>query len=83
MKYLKMSDADLELNQKYKLEDKLNSANSEGEESEEEESGGEEEMGGSEEGGGAEEEGGSEIDDEMLGEVQPESSETTQLDDMR
>lgn len=76
MKYLKMSDADIELNEKYKLEEKLAKGKS-GEETPEEETGGEEEMGGGEEAGGAEEEG-SEIDSEMMGEVQPESPETTQ-----
>ena len=86
MKYLKMSDADLELNEKYKMEEKLAKGN--GDEEEEEEGGGEEEdMGGgeSEEGGEGESEGGGEeaeggdIDDEMMGDVQPESSETTQI----
>jgi hypothetical protein len=86
MKYLKMSDADLELNEKYKMEEKLAKGN--GDEEEEEEGGGEEEdMGGgeAEEGGGGESEGGGEeaeggdIDDEMMGDVQPESSETTQI----
>lgn len=76
MKYLKMSDADIELNEKYKLEEKLAKGKS-GEETPEEETGGEEEMGGGEEEGGAEEEG-SDIDSEMMGEVQPESPETTQ-----
>ena len=85
MKYLKMSDADIELNEKYKMEEKLAKKDS-GEESEEE-GGEEEDMGGGEsedtgggesEGGGEEAEGG-DIDDEMLGDVQPESSETTQI----
>ena len=78
MKYLKMSDADLELNEKYKLEEKL--AKAEGGEEETEGGGDEEEMGG--EGGeeeGSEEEGGGDIDSEMMGEVQPESAETTQI----
>ena len=79
MKYLKMSDADLELNEKYKLEEKLAKAESGDEESEE--NGDEEEMGGdtgeSEESG--DETGGGDIDSEMMGEVQPESAETTQL----
>ena len=80
MKYLKMSDADLELNQKYKLKEKLDGAKNEGEEAEEEtgDEGGEEEGGGEEGGGDIEAEGG-DIDDEMLGNVQPESSETTQV----
>ena len=79
MKYLKMSDADLELNEKYKLEEKL--AKAEGGEEETEGEGGEEELGGEESGeeSGAEEEGGGDIDSEMMGEVQPESPETTQI----
>ena len=79
MKYLKMSDADLELNEKYKLEEKL--AKAEGGDEESEENSDEEEMGGdtgeSEESG--DETGGGDIDSEMMGEVQPESAETTQL----
>jgi len=78
MKYLKMSDADLELNEKYKLEEKLKAGGNE-EESESEEDTGEEETGEEETG---EEEGAendaSDIDSEMLGDVQPESPETTQ-----
>ena len=77
MKYLKMSDADIELNEKYKLEEKLAKGKS-GEETPEEETGGEEEMGGGEEETGGAEEEGSDIDSEMMGEVQPESPETTQ-----
>ena len=92
-KYLKMSDADIELNEKYKLEEKL--AKQAAEDSGNEEDTGEDEMGagdeptGEEEGGGSgESEGGSEggsegegsnIDDEMMGDVQPESPETTQV----
>ena len=81
MKYLKMSDADLELNEKYKLEEKLTKAEGGEEETEGGGEGGEEELGneGGEEAGGAEEEGGGDIDSEMMGEVQPESSETTQI----
>ena len=79
MKYLKMSDADLELNEKYKLEEKL--AKAEGGDEESEENSDEEEMGGdtgeSEESG--DETGGGDIDSEMMGEVQPESAETTQV----
>lgn len=84
LKYLKMSEADLELNKKMKEEKKLKKSNSEdsGEDEEsggdEEESGGEEEGGGEENGGAESEESGGEIDDEMLGDVQPESPETTQ-----
>ena len=86
-RYLKMSKADLELNEKYKLEEKLAKKAKEenGEESESEEGGeaeeetGGEESGGGDEGGGSESEGGGEIDDEMLGDVQPESPETSQI----
>ena len=91
LRYLKMSEADLELNRKMKEEKKLKkAANGGGEESEGEgEEGGEKELGGeeatgeegSEEAGGEapeSEESGGEIDSEMLGDVQPESSETTQ-----
>jgi len=87
-KYLKMSEADLELNEKFKLEEKMEKQNN-GDEEESEEGGSEDELGGESEGGneegsdngGAEEEGGSagDIDSEMMGEVQPESPETTQL----
>ena len=87
LKYLKMSEADLELNRKMKEEKKLRKAASsdsseEDEEgSEEEEENGNEPEGeeGNEGGGGSEsEESGGEIDSEMLGDVQPESTETTQ-----
>ena len=78
MKYLKMSDADLELNEKMKLEEKL--AKAEGGEQEEEGAGEETESEDTgEDTGGGESEGGGDIDDEMLGDVQPESSETTQV----
>lgn len=79
MKYLKMSDADLELNEKYKMEEKLAKQNGEEGGTEEEETGAEEETGEEpgEESGGTEAEGG-DIDSEMMGEVQPESPETTQ-----
>ena len=79
MKYLKMSDADLELNEKYKLEEKL--AKAEGGEEETEGGGDEEEMGGDtgEEEESGDETGGGDIDSEMMGEVQPESAETTQI----
>ena len=80
MKYLKMSDADIELNNKYKLEEKLAKASGEGEGEEENTGEGEEELGGEEESaGGEEEESSGDIDKEMMGEVQPESSETTQI----
>lgn len=83
IKYLKMSEADLELNEKYKLEEKLEK--SKNEDSGEDEGGSDEDemtgdKGGEESGGesGGEDEGGSDIDDEMLGDVMPESTETTQ-----
>ena len=86
IKYLKMSEADLELNEKYKMEDKLSkmkegdSGEDETEDTDKEDlkdeltGGGEEESSGS----NSEEEGSGDIDDEMLGDVQPESTETTQ-----
>ena len=86
VKYLKMSDADLELNDKYKREDALAKKNGgdddeEGGDEEEKDSG--EDLGGGDEGsgdeGGGSEEDSSDLDSEMLGDVQPESSETTQL----
>ena len=77
MKYLKMSDADLELNEKMKLEEKLAKAEGGGQEAE---GGNETEIEDTgEDTGGEETEGGGDIDDEMMGEVQPESSETTQI----
>ena len=80
MKYLKMSDADLELNEKYKMEEKLAKQKAGEGGAEEEEAGAEEETGGEETGGGEEPESDtSDIDDEMMGEVQPESPETTQI----
>ena len=72
MKYLKMSDADLELNEKYKLEEQLAKKSGKKNEGEEEEGKEKEEEGGSE---SRESE---DIDSEMLGDVQPESSETAQ-----
>lgn len=77
MKYLKMSDADLELNEKYKFEAKIEAGDAESEEEE----GGDDEMDGGDEGGGDEaggSEGGGESDDlgdldsELLGDVSPE-----------
>lgn len=97
MKYLKMSEADLELNEKYKLEEKLKSKkeNEEGDENGEEENNEEgntdiDDIGlddneggdnGEEENNeeGAENDSAGNIDDEMLGDVQPESPETTQV----
>ena len=82
MRYLKMSDADLELNEKYKLEEKLAKAEG-GDEESEEDNGEKEDMmdeltGGDNGESGAEADGGGDIDSEMMGEVQPESPETTQ-----
>lgn len=81
MQYLKMSDADLELNEKYKLEAELakksDKKKDEGEEDEKGEEGDEGE--GNEEDNGSESDESDEIDSEMLGDVQPESSETAQL----
>jgi hypothetical protein len=80
IKYLHMSQADLELNEKYKKKRKLNKGDEgEGEESEEGDEGGEKEMGGGEEeAGSSETESSDDIDSEMLGDVEPESSETAQ-----
>lgn len=76
-KYLKMSEADFELNEKFKKEEKLEGSGSESEDEDEEELGGGEEN--EEESGGGEEDNSGEIDSEMMGDVQPESSETTQI----
>ena len=83
LKYLKMSEADLELNQKYLLEEKFKKKS--GNEEEEEDTGGadeeenapEDDMGNEDE-GSAEDENNNDLDSEMLGDVQPESSETTE-----
>ena len=81
MQYLKMTDADLELNEKYKLEAELakksDKKKDKGEEDEKGEEGDEGE--GNEEDNGSESDESDEIDSEMLGDVQPESSETAQL----
>lgn len=83
LKYLKMSEADLELNEKYLLEEKFKKKSGNGEEEEdtggadEEENAPEDDMGSKDE-GGAEDEKGNDLDSEMLGDVQPESSETTE-----
>lgn len=84
IKYLKMSEADLELNEKYKLEERIASQKS-GDSEEEGDEGGDDTdlMGGDEggdDGGSAETEtdGGGDLDSEMLGDVQPESTETTE-----
>ena len=80
MKYLKMSEADLELNEKYKLEEKLkDKGGDEDEDSDEEtEDTGDDLGGGEDEGGSESDESSDEIDDEMLGDVMPESPETSQ-----
>lgn len=95
MKYLKMSDADLELNEKIKREEALKKqaegGDNDGEDKDDAESSADDLLGGGDEdsngddllGGGdkedaAETEGDDGIDSEMLGDVQPESSETTQ-----
>ena len=79
MKYLKMSDADLELNDKYKFEAKIAA----GEEENEGEEGGDEEMAGEDDllGGGAGDEGnGDEGNGDEGGEDKVESDETGGLD---
>lgn len=94
IKYLKMSEADLELNEKFKREEML--AKKKGDKDEEEdtdkedaddmlgdsdsEGEGDSESNDDNESDSSEEEddGGSDIDSEMLGDVQPESTETTQ-----
>lgn len=83
LKYLKMSEADLELNEKYLLEEKFKKKSGNGEEEEdtggadEEENAPEDDMGNEDE-GSAEDEKGNDLDSEMLADVQPESSETTE-----
>ena len=79
LKYLKMSEADLELNEKYKMEEKLAKMKN-GDTGLDENPEDEEETPGEENGGEGPEsdEGNGDIDDEMLGDVQPESTETTQ-----
>lgn len=83
LKYLKMSEADLELNEKYLLEEKFKKKSGNAEE--EEDNGGAEDEentlednANNEDEGGAEDEGSDNLDSEMLGDVQPESSETTE-----
>ena len=83
LKYLKMSEADLELNEKYLLEEKFKKKSGNNEEEEdtsgagEEENASEDDMGNEDE-GSVEDEKGNDLDSEMLGDVQPESSETTE-----
>jgi hypothetical protein len=95
MKYLKMSDADLELNEKIKREEALKKqsegGDNGGEDKDDAESTADDLLGGGDEdnsgddllGGGDKEDAAKTedddgIDSEMLGDVQPESSETTQ-----
>ena len=73
MRYLKMTDADLELNEKYRLEAELVKKNKKKKEEDEGEK--EKEVGNEDESESDESE---DIDSEMLGDVQPESSETAQ-----
>ena len=92
IKYLKMSEADLELNEKFKREEMLakkkNKDEDEGDEDSDSESEDDDMLGDSdsdsesnddnESDSSEEEDDGSDIDSEMLGDVQPESTETTQ-----
>jgi hypothetical protein len=84
IKYLKMSEADLELNEKYKLEEKIASQKSGDSEEEGDEGGDDTDLTGGDEGGDEggspekETDGGGDLDSEMLGDVQPESTETTE-----
>ena len=83
LKYLKMSEADLELNEKYLLEEKFKKKSGNNEEEEDTSGAGEEENApeddmGNEDEGSVEDEKGNDLDSEMLGDVQPESSETTE-----
>lgn len=83
MKYLKMSDADLELNEKYKFEEKLGSEKGEeeeedsgddegGEDSADDLLGGGGDDGGGDDGGSEDDGGGGDFDSEMMGDVSPE-----------
>lgn len=81
-KYLKMSQTDMELNEKYKLEEKLakkKRKKSSDEDSEDKDNEEEDDLMGSEPNDSeAENDEGGDIDSEMMGDVQPESTETTQ-----
>ncbi len=91
VKYLKMSDADIELNAKYKMKEKINAKKNKGNDGDDEDtvddtsggdSGGlEDELGLEEPSSGSEEkpedEGDTDLDAELTGDVQPESSDTT------
>ena len=76
IKYLHMSQADLELNEKYKKKRKLAKGDKDKEGDEE---GGEDKGGGDEDTESSETESSDDIDSEMLGDVEPESTETAQL----
>ena len=92
LKYLKMSEADLELNEKYKKEEELLKKLKGGDDGKDEEDtdsekgedeGGEEDnidlgLDSEDKGDEGGEEDNSSIDDEMMGDVQPESPDTTQ-----
>lgn len=83
LKYLKMSEADLELNKKYLLEEKFKKKSGNGEEEEdtggaEDEENTPEDNTNNEDESGVEDEENDNLDSEMLGDVQPESSETTE-----
>lgn len=84
IKYLKMSEADLELNEKYKLEERIASQKGGDSEEEGDEGGDDTDMMGGDDGGDdggsaeTETDGGGDLDSEMLGDVQPESTETTE-----
>lgn len=83
VKYLKMSDADLELNAKYKAKERALKKNTKENEENSEDNGGEntdeldQELGIENTEETPEEENNNEIDSEMNGDVQPESEETT------
>lgn len=83
VKYLKMSDADLELNAKYKAKERALKKNAKENEENSEDNGGEntdeldQELGIENTEETPEEENNNEIDSEMNGDVQPESEETT------
>lgn len=80
LKYLKMSEADLELNEKFKLEEKLAKQTGGDSEDDEDDNGGDDDsdMLGDDVGSDDEESDNNETDSEMLGDVQPESPETTE-----
>ena len=89
IKYLKMSDADLELNEKYKREMKKDADKNNDEEGNDDNGGGSgldmsdgndnsDENNSDQESDDSSDNNNGEIDNEMLGDVQPESSETTE-----